>query len=290
MSKLALGTVQFGLEYGVANESGQINFSEAKNILKLAKEKNIDLIDTAIAYGNSEKVIGKIGIEGFKYISKLPALPENCKDIDYWIKDMVEASLKRLRIENLYGLLLHQPKDLLGASGEKLVNSLYKIKSSGLVKKIGISIYDPSEIEQVIDLLKIEIVQAPLNIIDRRLETSGWLFRLHQQKIEVHTRSTFLQGLLLMSKNEIPSKFSQWNFFFDRWFLELKKKNLSPVQACLSYPMSLTQVDRVVIGVDNLFQFKNLIEASKIKSLNHDLSFMISNDELLINPRNWGFL
>ena len=115
MSKLALGTVQFGLEYGVANESGQINFSEAKNILKLAKEKNIDLIDTAIAYGNSEKVIGKIGIEGFKYISKLPALPENCKDIDYWIKDMVEASLNRLRIENLYGLLLHQPKDLLGA-------------------------------------------------------------------------------------------------------------------------------------------------------------------------------
>jgi len=290
MSKLALGTVQFGLNYGIANQSGQIEFSDAANILQLAKEAKIDLIDTAIAYGNSEKILGKIGVTDFNLISKLPSVPKNCQNIDNWVTGMIQGSLERLKIRSLYGLMIHQSQNLLDNSGKKLVDALYRIKSIGLVKKIGVSIYNPSEIDDVINLMKIDIVQAPLNVIDRRLETSGWLSKLHEANIEVHTRSTFLQGLLLLTRNKIPAKFDRWANIWDRWCLELKKNNLDAVQVCLSYPLSLSEVDRIVIGVDNVAQLKNIIKISQLIKSQQNWSFMISNDQMLINPSSWSSL
>ena len=287
MSKLGLGTAQFGMNYGIANETGQINFSEAKKIFQLAADHNINLIDTAIAYGDSQKLIGKIGNWNFDIVSKLPPIPEKNLNIDFWVNKMVQNSLNQLNTKSLYGLLLHQPNNLLGDSGKKLIEALYKLKSNGLVKKLGISIYDCLEIDQVIDLFEIDIVQAPLNIIDRRIETSGWLSKLNHAKIEVHTRSTFLQGLLLMPRHKIPAKFNMWSIMWDRWFYELKKQNLNATEVCLSYPMSLPEVDRIVIGVNNLDQLKKLIKLSKSKIFNHNFSFMTSNDNLLINPTNW---
>ncbi|WP_145596222.1 aldo/keto reductase [Candidatus Pelagibacter sp. FZCC0015] len=287
MNKLALGTVQFGLNYGVSNFYGQTNLSEASKIIKLAKEENIDLIDTAISYGVSEKTIGKIGILDFRFVSKLPSVSNINGDLDIIVEEMIKKSLHRLGIKSLYGLLIHKSQDLLGDSGCKLIYALNQIKGKGLIEKIGVSIYDPSEIDKIINLFKIDIIQAPLNIIDRRLEKSGWLKKLHNKNIEIHTRSTFLQGLLLMQQDQIPMKFNRWADLFDRWFLELKKYNLDAAQVCLSYPMSLPEVDRIVIGVNNADQLQKLIKLSKSKILNHDLSFMVSNDNLLINPSNW---
>jgi len=287
MTKLALGTAQFGLDYGIANSSGKINLLEATKIIALAKQANVDLVDTAISYGYSEKILGDIGILDFKIVSKLPPILSNKEDLNLRVEEMVKNSLFRIGVKSLYGLLVHRSQDLLGDSGIKLIYALNKIKERGLVKKIGISIYDPLEIDNVIDLLKIDIIQAPLNIIDRRLEKSGWLKKLHSKNIEIHTRSTFLQGLLLMQRNKIPLKFNRWSNLFDRWFLELKKHNFNAIHACLSYPMSLSEVDRVVVGVDSADQFENLITISQLNILNYDLSFMISNDKLLINPSNW---
>ena len=215
MSKLALGTAQFGLDYGIANESGKIKILDAKNILEFARVSKIDLIDTAIGYGDSEKVIGEIGAQEFKIVSKLPPFTENLLDIDLWLKNNVQSSLKRLGVKFLYGLLLHRPGDLRGDMGKKLIKALKKIQSQGLIKKIGLSIYDPRELDEFINLIEPDIIQAPLNIIDRRLETSGWLSKLHQSGIEVHTRSTFLQGLLLIPIKKIPSKFDKWNLIWE---------------------------------------------------------------------------
>tara|TARA_A100001011_G_scaffold399339_1_gene507519 strand:- start:1796 stop:2668 length:873 start_codon:yes stop_codon:yes gene_type:complete len=290
MSKLGLGTAQLGMNYGVANETGKINFLEAKKIFQLAKDNNINLIDTAITYGDSQKVIGEAETSNFNIVSKLPCIPEKNLNVDIWINNLIKESLNHLKVNSLYGLLLHQPKNLLGDVGKKLIDALYKIKSNGLVKKIGISVYDCSEIEQVIDLFAIDIVQAPLNIIDRRIETSGWLSKLSQAKIEVHTRSTFLQGLLLMPNHKIPSKFKKWKIMWDRWFYELKKYNLNAAEVCLSYPLSLAEIDRVIVGVDNFNQLNDLIKMSQYKPLKHDWSFMKSNDNLLINPNNWNLL
>ncbi len=288
MSKLALGTAQFGLDYGIANESGKIKILDAKNILEFARVSKIDLIDTAIGYGDSEKVIGEIGAQEFKIVSKLPPFTENLLDIDLWLKNNVQSSLKRLGVKFLYGLLLHRPGDLRGDMGKKLIKALKKIQSQGLIKKIGLSIYDPRELDEFINLIEPDIIQAPLNIIDRRLETSGWLSKLHQSGIEVHTRSTFLQGLLLIPIKKIPSKFDKWNSIWEKWNSELFKNNLNASEVCLSYPLSLPEVTRVIVGIDNLNQLKNLVKISKNNTVKKDWSFMISNDPMLIDPTKWG--
>lgn len=287
MSKLALGTAQFGLKYGVANQKGQIKFSEVDKILKLAKNSNIDLIDTAIIYGNSEKVIGKTGINDFKFVTKLPCLSIDCNNINSWVEKHVQSSLFNLGVSSLYGLLIHKSDDLLGNHGKKLIKALEVLKKDGLVKKIGVSIYDPSECEKFMQLTRFDIVQAPLNIVDRRLETSGWLSKLYSEEIEIHTRSVFLQGLLLMPRNSIPNIFNRWSRVWDQWTLELERNKLSAVGACLLYPLSFPEINRVIVGVDNSTQLNSIINSSKSHQSKIDWSFMSCNDEMLINPTNW---
>ena len=287
MNKLALGSAQFGLKYGIANLEGQIKFTEVKKILELAKNSNIDLIDTAISYGNSEKIIGDTCVKDFKFVSKLPALPKDCTDINLWVEKHVRSSLMRLGTSSLYGLLVHRSENFLGDSGKKLIKALSAIKLNGWVKKIGVSIYDPSECEQVMKLTRIDIVQAPLNIVDRRFEVSGWLSKLHSEEIEIHARSVFLQGLLLMPINKVPKNLNKWYKIWEKWSLELKRNKLRAAEACLSYPLSLPEIDHVIVGVDNSHQLNELIKISKSQKPKIDFSFMISNDQMLINPSNW---
>ena len=113
MNRLALGTVQFGLNYGIANQQGQVSHDEAKAILDHASAHGIDTLDAAIAYGNSEQRLGEIGVQHWQVVSKLPAIPEGCSDISQWVADSVKESLQRLKIKRLYGLLLHRPQQLL---------------------------------------------------------------------------------------------------------------------------------------------------------------------------------
>jgi len=289
MSKLALGTVQFGLNYGVANKFGIVEPSEVKKIFLLAKKSKINLIDTAIGYGESEKIIGKIGILDFNFISKLPAIPANCLDVDNWVEKNVKDSLARLGVKSLYGLLLHKPKDLLGSSGKQLINALKKIKSKNLVKKIGISIYDPSELDLLMHLMKIEIVQAPLNIIDRRLENSGWMSKLYKAKVEIHARSVFLQGLLLMSKQERPYKFNRWSSLWKIWDEWLKDNKITALEATIQHAISVSEISKVIIGVDTKQQLEQIIIASK-GVLQKTSSELNTNDIELLNPTHWNKL
>lgn len=287
MSKLALGTVQFGLDYGISNKTGRVNDDHIKKILLLAKKENIDVIDTAISYGSSEKAIGKAGITDFKFITKLPDIPKNCSNIDKWIEENVKSSITKLGINYFEGILIHNTNNLLNEKRNELIKSLKKIKTIGLVKKIGISIYDPKEYERLIKIMRFDIVQAPLNIIDRRLVTSGLLSKLCSEGVEIHVRSIFLQGLLLMKRDSIPSYFDSWVNIWDRWELELTKNDLNPIELCLSYPRSLPEIDKIIVGVENAMQLNEIIQKSKIKINDFDTSFMISNDLKLINPYNW---
>jgi hypothetical protein len=187
-------------------------------------------------------------------------------------------------------VLLHCTEDLLGQPAQQLVGALERLKSSGITEKIGISIYSPSELDRVDQVANIDLVQAPLNLLDRRLETSGWLKRLHNRGIEVHTRSAFLQGLLLMSRSEIPEKFERWSQIWDSWHAGLDACQTTAPTACLRYPLSLPEVDRVVVGVDSVRHMEELIHASQRETLDNDWLFMVSEDEELISPSRWSLL
>ena len=290
MSKIALGTVQFGLDYGIANKVGQVSWNQAKCVLSLAKVNGIDVLDTAIAYGTSEEVLGKVGVDGFRVVTKLPPLPADLCEVSGWVMDQVKGSLARLRREKLYGLLLHRPEDLLGLHARQLIQAITDLKNKGIVQKFGISIYRTDELEMVCNKIKIDLVQAPLNVVDRRLQSSGFLDRLKDNGIEIHTRSVFLQGLLLMGRSEIPKKFSRWSNLWDRWHVSLKDLGISPLAASLAYPLTLEQVDQVVVGVDNVAQLNGILQAAVNVPEGFDASFMTSTDLDLINPSNWSQL
>lgn len=290
MNKLALGTAQFGEKYGIANKIGAIHLCESKKILKIAKNNNLKFLDTAISYRGSEKILGKTDISNFKIISKLPDPPYDCSNIKSWVKEQIQKSLESLRIKSFYGILLHNSKSILGLNGKKIINSLNEIKLEGFAKKIGISIYDPSELEQVMNLINIDIIQAPLNIMDRRLETSGWLDKLFKNNIEIYTRSTFLQGLLLMPRKQIPNKFKKWSFIWDKWHSKIIENNLSATSICLAYPLSLSKIYCVIVGVDSSSHLETLLKESKKNISLKNWSFMESEDKDLINPINWSSL
>jgi len=289
-SKIALGTVQFGLPYGITNQYGQISPAEAVKILSLAKNAEIDVIDTAIEYGDSEQMLGNVGFEGFNVVTKLPALPIDRVNIAQWVTQQIARSRQRLKASNLYGVLLHRPADLLGDGGKALARSLETLKEAQVVQKVGVSIYGPDELAQVGDISNIDVVQAPLNVVDRRLQISGWLHRLKDSGVEIHTRSAFLQGLLLMDRRDIPPKFGRWSRRWDEWHQFLSQTGTSALVACLSYPLSLPEVDRVVVGVDSSQQLEDILSAAEGVDHSIDTSFMVSSDKRLINPSHWSAL
>lgn len=289
MSRLALGTVQFGLAYGIGNQTGQVSRAEANAMLQLARASGIDTLDTAIAYGESEARLGELGAQGFQLVTKLPGVPESCADVSAWVRQQARESLSRLGVSAVYGVLLHRPEQLLGPNGAELYRALQVLKNNGLVKKIGVSIYSPVELCAFPKKYCFDLVQAPFNLVDRRLQSSGWLHRLKDKSVEIHTRSAFLQGLLLMPRSELPTKFSKWQFLWETWYRWLAGHGVSALQASLAVPLSLTEIDRVVIGAENVSQLTQIIDASQCLP-DVDLPALHCQDENLINPVNWGKL
>ena len=288
MSRLALGTVQFGISYGVANHQGKVSLVSATAILKYAYLAGIDTLDTAITYGDSEECLGSIGVKLWKVISKLPKMPESTPDILNWVKQTVQASLTRLQTPKLYGLLLHHPAQLLGIEGRIIYNALVTLKQEGLVDKIGISIYSPSELEILSNRFEFDLVQCPFNILDRSLLESGWLYRLKELGIEIHVRSVFLQGLLLMNLQKRPDKFNRWQTLWYQWDEWLKSSNVSALDACLNYVLSFPEISKVVVGIDSLYQLEEILNIRETNLRVPD--FVFRNDPDLIYPSNWNNL
>ncbi len=285
--KLALGTAQFGLSYGIANSGGRVRRKEVAKILSLARISGIDMLDTASAYGYSEACLGAVGTQGFKVVTKIHNLPNESSELYSYVHNQLQTSLRLLGLDSVYGLLLHRPQQLIEPSGRSLVQALEQLKDRGLVQKIGVSIYDPKELDFLTQVCQIDLVQAPLNLIDHRLITTGWLQRLHDMGVEVHTRSAFLQGLLLMPRETIPEKFNAWSHLFDHWHAWLNENRATSAEACLSFVTSQPLIDRVVVGVDSYTQIQELLKA-ELKKPQLQLPNLCCDDVNLINPSNWS--
>ncbi len=282
LERLGIGTAQFGQRYGISNKFGKVSQSEAEKILYLAKLNSIDTIDTAISY-NSESCLGNIGVKEYKVITKLPPVPKDIKNIYKWIDVQVKSSLKRLRVNSVYGLLLHSSEDYKHSELREKLNSL---KADKIIHKIGVSIYSPNELNNLPCENEIDIVQAPINLVDQRLFDSGWLKKLNSYGVEVHARSVFMQGLLLMPMKLIPKSFMAWSSLWNKWHDWLNRMNITAIEACLNYVLSLPEVDRVIIGFEAANQLKQIVESIKY-SFNITYLDISNSDENLVNPSMW---
>jgi len=286
VSKLALGTAQFGLPYGIANATGQVTPEEANIILATASAAGLDTLDTAIAYGDSESTLGRLHADRFGIITKLPPVPEGVSEVGGWIRAQVSASIERLRVGRLEGLLLHRPDQLLGQNGDAIYRELVALRDEDWVTRIGVSVYDPVQLEEL-SALAFDLVQAPLNVFDQRMLRSGWLGRLKARGTAFHARSAFLQGLLLMPPDRRPSQFSGWSKVWTIWDDWLRDSRLTALQACLRFPAHLASVERVVVGVDSNAQFQSILAAADGPM--PDLPGALAEvDPFLLNPANWS--
>lgn len=229
-----------------------------------------------------------IGVDDWKIVSKLPEFPGIGK-IATWIEEQVHKSLKRLKVSRLKGLLLHRPNQLLEQEGKSLWRELQNLKKAGIIEKIGFSIYDPCELDILWPSYPPDLVQAPFNILDRRLLTSGWLKHMNDDGVEVHIRSVFLQGLLLMSDSDRPKKFDQWSNIWNIWNTWLHHKEITALQACLSFVMTEPYINRVIVGVENLQQLDEILCSTEINIQEYPQE-LETDDVNLINPSHWNSL
>ena len=276
MSKLVLGTVQFGLQYGV-NSAGRPSQEAVKSILTEAAKGGITTLDTSSAYGNSEDVLGEsIATPGqFKIVSKYPKGETP-------VGEMFNSSLKRLMVEKLYGYLLHHFE--VYKNNPQVWDEFIALKESGKVQKIGFSLYLPEELELILkNGSPFDIIQVPFNIFDKKF--LPYMKELHENGVEIHVRSTFLQGLFFKDRNALSEKLQPMK----KYLLQLdefsKKSGLSISEIALNYNLQNPYIDGVLIGVDNVDQLQ--MNLNSVKETPIDIEIEVK-EQVLLNPVNWN--
>ena len=276
MGKLVLGTVQFGLQYGV-NSAGRPSEDAVKSILAEASKGGITTLDTSSAYGNSEEILGECTTpeEGFKIVSKYPKGETS-------VGEMFNSSLKRLKVDKLYGYLLHHFE--VYKSNPKVWDEFVALKEAGKVQKIGFSLYSPEELQFILDNKSpFDLIQVPFNIFDKKF--LPLMKEVHEKGVEIHVRSTFLQGLFFKDRETLPEKLKPMK----KYLLQLdefsRQSGLSISEIALNYNLQNPYIDGVLIGVDNVEQLK--MNLASVKDTPIDIEIEVKEQELL-NPVNWN--
>jgi len=285
MNKIALGTAQFGFDYGVNNKRGKIPKSEAFSILEKAFSSGVDCLDTAPAYGDSEAILGeylKKTKANFKIVSKLPKIDPSK------ILSAFSSSLSDLGLNTLYGYLFH---DFQYYRNNPAAWDIFKsLKAEGKIEKIGFSLYYPDDLDVILDRrLGIDLVQVPYSIFDRRFEPFFPLLR--DQGIEVHVRSVFLQGLLFKQPDELFKEFLKIRDKIRKINSIAASANLSKVSLCLNFAIINEFINKVIVGVDSLQDLNGIISSSAdigvVKKLLAELDDLQETDQNVILPMNW---
>lgn len=274
MGKLVLGTVQFGLQYGV-NSAGRPAEDAVQDILSAAWAGGIDTLDTSSAYGNAEEVLGHCVRNPFRMVSKYPKGETS-------VRACFERSLQRLGAARLYGYLLHHFE--VYRDHPAVWDDFVALKEAGKVQRIGFSLYEPSELETLLkDEVSFDLLQFPFNLFDRKFQP--YMEELHARGVEIHVRSTFLQGLFFKDRNHLPDKLQP----LKKYLLQLddyaRETGLSVSELALNANLQHPCIDGVLIGVDNLSQLE--ANLASVRDVPVCLEIEVAEKELL-NPVNWN--
>ncbi len=259
MSKLCLGTVQLGMKYGVKNELGrQPTEEESFAVLRAAKKGGIDFLDTASVYGDAETLLGHFGVKqaGFHVISKLRPWDYQENDQEAVVLE-IESSLRRLKMQNLYGYMLHRAEDM---NCEAVVQGMVTAKKEGLVKHIGVSVYEPEEALRVVQSGIWDMIQIPYNVLDQRLDGTDFFILAKENHVKVFARSAFLQGLLLMEPEHLPPHLQKASPYIEKFRQIVEGNHYAPEEGAMLYSYCHPEVDYVVFGVDTEEQLIRNIE------------------------------
>lgn len=292
MSELGLGTAQLGLPYGVSNRTGQPPEDEAAAILAGALNSGIRTFDTAPAYGGSEELLGRLLPAGaaVRIVTKTPPLAGaevGEADCD-GVRRSAERSLERLRRERLDALLVHHGSDLALPGGERLAATLTELRDSGIVRRLGASVYDRAELDAARERLPLDLVQLPLNVFDQRLLRDGTLEELEREGVEVHVRSAFLQGLLLMDPEQLPAQLAAAEQPLRRYHEERLRAGIGPLEAALGFVDTAPGVGTILVGTNSVAELEQCVAALRGRpGPPMDYPPLALDDPTLTDPRQW---
>lgn len=286
-TRIALGTAQFGSDYGIANTSGRPSKQNVFAVLEAAHRAGIDTLDTASAYGASETTIGefagKTGV-AFNIISKLPDLDAAGTSS---IQDLLAGSLNRLRQQHIYGYLVHKFDDI--RRHPNVLADIEALKERELVRKTGFSAYKLDEIDYALEQkFPFDLVQVPYSLLDQRFAVH--IDRLKAMGVEVHVRSVFLQGLFFLSPDILAARFPTAVEEITR-ARDISRDLGIPLNVlCLAFALTNDSIDRVVVGVDSVTQLEENLSAGEIDfddTVRAELEQLRLEDEDVLLPYRW---
>jgi aryl-alcohol dehydrogenase-like predicted oxidoreductase len=265
--------------------------AEATRILECAAAAGLRDLDTAPIYDGSEAFLGQWlqGRPGFQIITKTARLGSSHATKEA-VADVVETfhrSLKQLGQSSVHAFLVHDPADLFATDADRLWAAMAELKDAGHVAKIGVSLHSTADLECILEKYPLDVVQVPVNVLDQRFVTTGLLDRIQAQGIEVHARSIFLQGLLLMSLDKVPPYFLPWKKQLAAWQEWIQERGWSPLQGAVYFLRQCTGIDSTVFGVCSEAQLRQILAAfaESVKSV--DFALFALHEEAVINPDYW---
>lgn len=258
-------------------------------ILERAAAAGVSWIDTAPDYGDAEALLGGMlaSAPSFRLVTKIPSLetaPIGAAGDTLYAAAV--QSLERLRQTSVDVLLLHRAADLSRPDWADIVAALQSLRAHGLTRRIGAAVYDPRELDLVITRLSPDVVQLPLNPLDRRFSTTEQCRRLCELGIAVHARSLFLQGLLVAAPDDLPD-FARSRPEIAAWRRWLGTRDLPPLTACLSYAMMVPQVEVAFVGIAALGELEEILRVAAELPADLDISNLPNGEPDLIDPRKW---
>ena len=285
VNQVVLGTVQFGLDYGVSNKEGKTHNNEVKKILARGYQLGIRELDTAPSYGDAESIVMKEMQDDYKVNTKL--LPSRSDDNKEALKTL-EASVDMFG-NNLNSIAIHRIEDL---HNRDLISEIESLRESEEYIKIGVSIYNLDDLDIIKKTLKPDFIQLPFNIYDQRFKGNDLLQSFRFYGCEVHVRSVFLQGLLLMDTLDIPKGLQSLIPVQKKLIAQSVSENISIYKMCLSWVMKQNWVDKIVVGINDAMQLEILVKTineiiNEIDSVPDYSKFRV-DDPLIVNPVNWS--
>lgn len=283
--RLALGGAQFGLDYGVSNSAGKLGEDEARRLMRTAWDAGVDMLDLAPAYGDAEQAAAAARPEGaaFRIVSKTL--------VGGAAIEVVERQARRsaeLAGGPLDALLVHHAAELQGARGQALWSMMRRLREQGVVRRIGFSAYVEDGPVDLARRFQPEVMQLPASYLDQRLVRSGDLAELKRMGVEIHLRSVFLQGLIFLSSERLPPKLAPIAGRLAEIRAAIDGAGATPLQAALSFALSLPEVDRLVIGAASQQDFAETLAALKQPATELDWSALALEAEWALSPVNWS--
>ena len=297
---LTLGAAQLGMDYGVANKSGQLSQEDVFVFLSEAYRKGVRSIDTSPVYGNSEELIGSFvwkTAAKLKIVTKLPSLGllefNHRKSLTKEVLTTLKGSLKRLSLNQVEHYLVHSESDFI-KYGDRLVAAMKNCCLEGLAKKIGVSVYTPEVALQAIDQ-GVEALQLPCNIFDHRFAKANVFLKAEQSGVEILARSIFLQGLFFLDIRSVEKWLPAAVPFLFKVQKLAQQYQKSIAEIALIYMRNHSAIKSLIVGMENRSQLEQNMRLMQADPLPEELVEDIHKEFLdipveVVNPSMWRSL